>query len=73
MSSQNPPSDYSTTNFNTLSENWQTVDWDLSGNPDWNNRIITALRFELFQATDNNSEMEIHTDIDYIKISANTG
>lgn len=70
------PSDYtiSSSSFNTLSEEWQTINWDMKGaNKDqWNERIITALRFELFLAADPNGPMTIDTDIDYIKISANT-
>jgi hypothetical protein len=71
------PSDYVTSplpNFNTLSENWQTVNWDMKGaaKTEWNERIITALRIDLFLATDVSGPMIIDTDIDWIKISANT-
>ena len=63
---------YTSTNLDTVSEDWKTVSWDLSESSDWNDRVITALRFDMFQVTDNDSEMEIHTDIDYIRIHANT-
>ena len=63
----------SVTDYDTLSEDFKTVNFDLAGKSDWENRVITALRFELFEATDNNGSMIIETDIDYIKISANTG
>ena len=67
------PSGYSDiSSFDTLSDGWETVTWDLSTHTQWNDRIITALRFELFKATDNNGEMRIDTDIDYIKIFAKT-
>jgi len=62
------PTAYTTNDFDDLSSQWQTVTWDLSGESDWNDRIITALRFDLFQATENLDEMEIHTDVDYIRI-----
>lgn len=67
------PSGYSDiSSFNTLTDDWQTVTWDLSTHTQWNDRIITALRLELFKATDNDTEMRIDTDIDYIKIFAKT-
>ena len=59
--------------YNTLTDAYQTINFDMSQNDDWNNRIITGLRFDLLTAVDNIGPMEIHTDIDYIKISANTG
>ena len=67
------PSGYTSELFDNLSTDWKTVNWDLRGRADWDDRIITALRFDLFQASDHDGEMEIHTDIDYIKIHANTG
>ena len=64
------PSGYSgITNFDSLPTTYQTMTFDLSGQDDWNNRIITALRFELFNAADNDGPMTIQTDIDYIKIA----
>ena len=59
--------------YNTLTQDYQTINFDLSQKDDWNNRIITGLRFDLLTAIDDIGPMEIHTDIDYIKISANTG
>ena len=58
--------------YNTLTQDYQTINFDLSQKDDWNNRIITGLRFDLLTAEDTIGPMEIHTDIDYIKISANT-
>jgi hypothetical protein len=68
------PSDYNISDFNSLSENWQTVNWDMksAAKPEWDDRIITALRIQLFHGTDTTGPMIIDTDIDYIKISANT-
>lgn len=62
-------SGYLVNNYDTLPEDYRTVTFDLSGEDDWNNRIITALRFELLNAGDNNGPMKIETDIDYIKIA----
>ena len=70
--SVNAPDDYTVSSFDTLSDNWQTINFDLSGVNKWDNRIITALRFELFTASDASGTMQIDTDIDWIKISAKT-
>jgi len=59
-------------NLDTLSQEFKTVSWDLKGESDWNNRIITALRIELFNVSDNDSSLRVDTDIDEIKIYANT-
>ena len=67
------PSGYSTSAYNTLDQNYQIINFDLSETDDWNNRIITAIRIDLLNAVDNLGPMVIDTDIDYIKISANTG
>ncbi len=69
----NTPSDFNTIEYDTLTQQYQTVNFDLAGLDDWDNRIITALRFDLLNATDTSGEMVVDTDIDYIKISANTG
>ena len=66
------PSGFSTGEYDTLTQQYQTVNFDLAGLNDWDNRIITGLRFDLLTATDTNGPMTIDTDIDYIKISANT-
>ena len=45
----------------------------MSETTDWNDRIITALQMDLFRVTDNDDAgATIVTDIDYIKIHANT-
>ena len=67
------PSAYSTSAYNTLDQNYQIINFDLSETDDWNNRIITAIRIDLLNALDNLGPMVIDTDVDYIKISANTG
>ena len=66
------PSGFSTGNYDSLSQQYQTINFDLAGIDDWDNRIITGLRFDFLSATDQNGPMTIHTDFDYIKISANT-
>jgi hypothetical protein len=66
------PSAYTSSSLDTLSQDWQTVNWSLRSNAEWDDRIITGLRFELFTISDENSSMEVNTDIEYIKISANT-
>tara|TARA_Y100000996_G_scaffold108286_1_gene79925 strand:+ start:2762 stop:4237 length:1476 start_codon:yes stop_codon:yes gene_type:complete len=72
-STESVPSDYSTSAFNTLNQEYQTVNFDLSQKDDWNNRIITGMRFDLFTAIDTVGDAEFETHVDYIKISANTG
>ena len=64
-------SGYVSSNYDSLSQDYKTVTFDLSGQDDWNNRIITALRFELLNAAAPNdtAAMFIQTDIDYIKIA----
>jgi len=64
-------SGYGSSNYESLSQDYKTVTFDLSGQDDWNNRIITALRFELLNAAapTEASIMIIETVIDYIKIA----
>lgn len=66
------PSGFTTGSYDSLSQQYQTINFDLAGIDDWDNRIITGLRFDFLTATDQNGPMTIHTDFDYIKISANT-
>jgi len=55
-------------NYDNLPDGYQTITFDLSSKSDWNDRIITALRFELINAQ-SSSDMKIETDINYIKIA----
>jgi len=70
------PTDYSDADdpfsYDSIPDTYQTLEFDLSAEDDWNNQIVKALRFELFNASDPLGPMVIETDIDYIKISANT-
>ena len=67
------PSEYDVASYDTLYSKYVIVNFDMAGSNDWNDRIISGLEIDLFYAVDNLGPMEIHTDIDYIKISANTG
>ena len=51
-----------------------SVKYDMAGHKlrDWDDRIITGIRFELLQIADTSGPATIVTDIDNIKISATT-
>jgi hypothetical protein len=56
-----------------LHDTFYNLEWDMADDPFWDDRIITALRIELLMAADTSGPSTIETDIDYIKIHANTG
>ena len=58
--------------YNSLSDDYRTIHFFLKERDAWNNRIINGFRFEFMRVDDELGEMNIATDIDYIKISANT-
>ena len=66
------PSGFDSFSYDTLTDSFQTINFDMSQEDDWNNRIVTGIRFEILNAEDDDGDMVIDTDFDYIKISANT-
>ena len=51
---------------------YHIVDFDMAGKTTWEDRIINALRIEYTTATDESGAATFETDIDYIKVYANT-
>ena len=56
----------------TFDGKYRRIRFNMTGKSDWEDRIVSALRIDLFSATDEDETAIIETDIDYIKIYANT-
>ncbi len=45
--------------INTATEDWQDIEFDLSGHSGWNGKSIYAIRLDMYNSTDTNGEIDI--------------